>query len=169
MATFSEDKQYRYRLWRHWDLTKPCVLFIMMNPSTANENRDDRTIRIIKKHATAWGFGGMFIGNLYARCCSNSTNARKIINPNERDYANEDNIREMVKMCEKVVYAWGTKGPLLKSQRVPGWLHEIVGESAYCMETTKKEKIPKHPGQRVPNIMEVKEAPTQYAENLCSR
>ena len=47
-ADFSDDRKYRYRLYRsipqvvRW--IKPC-LFIMLNPSTADESKDDPTIR----------------------------------------------------------------------------------------------------------------------------
>ncbi len=44
-ATLSEDRRYRYRLTREWDQEKPKVLFIGLNPSTADEIEDDATIR----------------------------------------------------------------------------------------------------------------------------
>jgi hypothetical protein len=34
---------YRYRLTRTWDKAKPHAMFIMMNPSVADQNRDDRS------------------------------------------------------------------------------------------------------------------------------
>lgn len=44
-AELSEDREYRYRLWRQWDAQKPTLAFIMLNPSTADESEDDPTIR----------------------------------------------------------------------------------------------------------------------------
>ena len=43
-ATFSADRRYRYRLWRHWSCG-PVLLVIGLNPSTADETRNDATIR----------------------------------------------------------------------------------------------------------------------------
>ena len=43
-ALFSKDRVYRYALWRIWDLKKPKVLFIGLNPSTADEIKNDPTI-----------------------------------------------------------------------------------------------------------------------------
>lgn len=63
MSEFSADKRSRYRLWRIWDPSKPCILFIMLNPSTANTEKDDPTIKIIKQHANAWGYGGIYVGS----------------------------------------------------------------------------------------------------------
>ncbi|WP_083883820.1 DUF1643 domain-containing protein [Thalassoporum mexicanum] len=38
-AIIDLTKQYRYLLRREWDITKPQVVFIMLNPSPANEQR----------------------------------------------------------------------------------------------------------------------------------
>ena len=43
---FSECRQYRYTLWREWDLLNSnYAMFIGLNPSTADEWKDDPTIR----------------------------------------------------------------------------------------------------------------------------
>ena len=44
-AKFSKDRIYRYALWRIWDDTLPKLLFIGLNPSTADETNDDPTMR----------------------------------------------------------------------------------------------------------------------------
>ena len=43
-AELSECRTYRYVLWRIWDNSKPKIMFIGLNPSTADENTDDNTI-----------------------------------------------------------------------------------------------------------------------------
>ena len=65
-ATFSKCKIYRYRLWRIWDAKKPTVLFIMLNPSTAGSTMDDPTIKRCIGFAKSWGYGGLYVGNLFA-------------------------------------------------------------------------------------------------------
>jgi len=44
-ATFSSCRTYRYSLSRIWDKKKKYALFIGLNPSTANKDADDPTIR----------------------------------------------------------------------------------------------------------------------------
>jgi len=64
-AIFSEDRKYRYSLTRVWDDSKPMILFLGLNPSTANEINDDPTIRRIKKFAFDWGYGGIHMLNCF--------------------------------------------------------------------------------------------------------
>ena len=65
-AKFSLDRVYRYRLWRFWDKRKGIVLFIGLNPSTADEKVNDPTIRRCIGYAMDWGYGGMLMGNIFA-------------------------------------------------------------------------------------------------------
>ena len=53
-AFFSKDRLYRYALWRIWDNELPKVLFIGLNPSTADEVKDDPTIRRCIRYALDW-------------------------------------------------------------------------------------------------------------------
>ena len=65
-AVLSECRQYRYSLSRVWEPNKPYVLFIGLNPSTADEYEDDPTIRRCIGFAKSWGFGGIYMANLFA-------------------------------------------------------------------------------------------------------
>jgi hypothetical protein len=64
-AVFSKDREYRYVLWRIWDESKPMVMFIGLNPSTANEEKPDNTITKVKKIAYFNGYGGVYMLNLF--------------------------------------------------------------------------------------------------------
>ena len=65
-AILSEDRKYCYILSRTWDETKPTVLFIGLNPSTADEKTDDPTIRKCINYAKCWGYGKILMANLFA-------------------------------------------------------------------------------------------------------
>lgn len=65
-ADISSCELYRYSLWRRWDRSKPAVLFVMLNPSTADAEQDDPTIRRCIGFAQRWGAGGVRVCNLYA-------------------------------------------------------------------------------------------------------
>lgn len=64
-ADISPCERYRYKLWRRWDLDKPAVLFVMLNPSTADADVDDPTIRRCIDFARRWDAGGLRVCNLY--------------------------------------------------------------------------------------------------------
>ena len=65
-AAFSRCGSYRYGLWRLWDESRPLVLFVALNPSTADHERDDPTIRRCIGFAREWSFGGLVVANLFA-------------------------------------------------------------------------------------------------------
>ncbi len=67
-AEISECGRYRYTLGRQWDPdpAKPAALWIMLNPSTADDVEDDQTIRRCTDFSRAWGCGGMAVYNLFA-------------------------------------------------------------------------------------------------------
>lgn len=65
-AYISPCGTYRYRLWRVWNVNLGLVCFVMLNPSTADEEADDPTIRRCIRFAKDWGFGGIEVVNLYA-------------------------------------------------------------------------------------------------------
>lgn len=65
-AVLSEDKAYRYLLTRFWDVTLAPVVWVMLNPSTADAEVDDPTIVRCTNYAQDWGYGGVIVLNLYA-------------------------------------------------------------------------------------------------------
>jgi hypothetical protein len=64
-AELSPCRRYRYRLWRRWS-DGPVVNFVMLNPSTADAEQDDPTVRRCVGFAKSWGAGGLVVTNLYA-------------------------------------------------------------------------------------------------------
>ena len=73
-AHYSPCETYRYALTRVWDETAPKLLFIMLNPSTATELKNDPTIERCERRARALGYGG-FRG-LQPFCLSRHRSAR---------------------------------------------------------------------------------------------
>ena len=67
-AGFSECRAYRYALWRRWDWQGYAnqVMFVGLNPSTADETEDDPTIRRCIRFAKDWGCGSLLMLNAYA-------------------------------------------------------------------------------------------------------
>jgi hypothetical protein len=65
-AGISSDGVYRWWLTRCWYRTGPWVHFLMLNPSTADADLDDPTIRRVMGFARSWGFSGVVVTNLFA-------------------------------------------------------------------------------------------------------
>lgn len=80
-AIISDCQQYRYALWRIWDETKPFVMFIMLNPSKADAETDDNTVRRCIGFAKSWGYGGIYICNLFAYRSTDPKVLLKVDNP----------------------------------------------------------------------------------------
>jgi hypothetical protein len=104
-ATLSPCRRYRYALWREWDETLPTVVFCGLNPSTADETKDDPTIRRELGYARDWGFGRLVKVNAYAW---RSVNPRMML---QRDDPigpeNTATILYWAMRCELFVAAWG--------------------------------------------------------------
>jgi len=134
-AIISADGKYRYQLSRIWDEEKPNILFIMLNPSTADADVDDPTIRRVMNFSKSWGYGGVFVGNLYAFRSTDPKALRHTDDPVGED--NIEHIKELIGVTERVVYAWGN------NQKEPEWLSSLV-DTPYCIDISKKG-VPKHP------------------------
>jgi len=65
-AIISDCGKYRYKLTREWSHKIPHVTFVCLNPSTADADRDDPTIKRCITYAWAWGYGGFIMVNLFA-------------------------------------------------------------------------------------------------------
>lgn len=103
-AEFSQCRKYRYALWRIWDRTKPLVMFIGLNPSTANEVDSDPTIRSVGRIAKANGFGGFYMMNCFPYVSTDPNELRDHGNTAENDQW----LRKVFAMgAHWVVFAWG--------------------------------------------------------------
>jgi hypothetical protein len=134
-AVLSADNIYRYQLSRVWDGEKPKILFIMLNPSTADELVEDPTIRRVVNYATDWGYGGVYVGNLYAFRSTDPKGLKSVDDPIGPE--NITHIQTLISLVDKVVYAWGNE------ENEPEWLKKLV-DTPYCIDISKKG-IPKHP------------------------
>jgi hypothetical protein len=57
---------YRYLLWRTWDASAPRLLWVLLNPSTADGVADDPTLRRCISFTRGWRYGGLIVANLFA-------------------------------------------------------------------------------------------------------
>jgi hypothetical protein len=64
-AEISDCTLYRPELRRIWDDSKPLLPVCMLNPSDADDRKNDPTVRVLIWFATLWGYGGIIIVNLF--------------------------------------------------------------------------------------------------------
>lgn len=110
-ATFSSCQRYRYSLLREWSATQSKVLFVGLNPSTADAELDDPTIRRCIGFAKAWGFGGLYMGNLFAY---RSTDPKGLLATSDAIGPDNDTVLlQLTQAASLVVAAWGNDGTLM--------------------------------------------------------
>ncbi len=141
-ARFSECGQYRYLLTRELGGFSTC-LFIMLNPSSANAEQDDPTLRRCIGFARREGFGRLEVVNLYAfRSASPSTLSAQD-DPVGPD--NDHEIQGALKRADVVVVAWGNHAGVDSGRA--GEVMELIersGKPAKRFGVTKHGQ-PKHP------------------------
>ena len=142
-AIISDCNKYRYELHREWDKDKKKVLFIMLNPSTADADNNDLTTIRCMNFAKKWGYGGIMIGNIYPFRAKRPKDLRKWIKEYKysRRFHNHVNYRHIMGMAEQtdlVVCAWGCNHP-----GIPEWVDKL-GDLFY-LELCKDNITPKHP------------------------
>jgi hypothetical protein len=139
-AHFSPDRNYRYALWRRWEQGAPYALFIGLNPSTANEHEDDPTIRRCKRFAADWGYGAIYMANLFAL---RATDPRDMLGHQEPVGIDNDVwLQDLARGAGVIVCAWGAHGTHLERDRRCEAL--LAAHDLKCLGTTKHGQ-PRHP------------------------
>ena len=147
-ATFSPDKRHRYLLWRAWN-HRPRVLWIMLNPSTADESVEDPTIRRCIGYARDWFFGGIWIANAFALRSTDPYALYATADQSYRigplnDWILEQLVAHQVEQGGPIVCAWGEHArKLYRDQRVLDIISRAGGQ-ALCLHRTKGG-APGHP------------------------
>lgn len=108
-AGFSTCGQYRYNLWRIWDRTRKPLSYCMLNPSTADAEKDDPTVARCSERARRLGYGGVVVVNLFALRSTDPRALYKHYDPVGPD--NDPAILAAASECD-LICAWGNHGKL---------------------------------------------------------
>ncbi len=138
-AIFSDCRTYRYTLERYWD-DRPHVLFVLLNPSTADEIHDDPTNRRGIGFARQWDMGGVVFVNLFAYRTKDPKVLKKFSTPVGPD--NDLHIANEADRAGKIVLAWGAHGHYLRRDLRVRRL--LKGREMWHLGLTAKGQ-PKHP------------------------
>lgn len=104
-ATISPCGLYRYDLTRVWDAQCPPLVFLMLNPSTADATQLDPTVSRCLRHAQRLGYGGLVVLNLFAL---RSTNPRALeLEEDPIGPENDSALDRWVQDGTNVICAWG--------------------------------------------------------------
>ena len=142
-AIISPCLNYRYSLTREWG-ADPRVLWIMLNPSVADANTDDPTIRRCIGFSQSFGYGSLEVVNLFAYRATDPKDmaAAKADGVN---IVGPENVRHTIEAASRaslVIAAWGAdKLAPLRSVSI----RKLVAPHAlYCLGKSKSG-APKHP------------------------
>ena len=138
-ASFSRDRRYRYSLGRTW-ADGPRVCWVLLNPSTADADEDDRTLRRCLAFSRAWGAGSIEVVNLFALVSTRPGALRD--DPDPAGASNGRAVRRAVARADVVVAGWGNVPPALlaaATQAMRG-----LPQRAWCLGLTGAGN-PRHP------------------------
>ena len=116
-AEFSIDKKERYSLKREWDKSKNKILYIMLNPSKADDKKDDPTIRRLVNFTKKFNYGGFLVGNIFTTITPNPKEIDKSKGISGR---NLEELLKLINTVDQIVYAWGN------TNEEPQLLKELV-------------------------------------------
>lgn len=153
-ADFDEPARvYRYHLHRMWGggSLSPwrTVLWIMLNPSTADERVLDNTLRRCQAFSRAWGYDGFEVANLFA--LRSTKPAALFVHQDPVGPGNDAAIATAIERADLIVCGWGThatlKGRRLIAARASHVRHELLATArtqVRCLGRTQDGQ-PKHP------------------------
>lgn len=144
-ATFTDDGSGRLTLWRVWDIALPTLVLGMLNPSKADAQKNDPTVRKGIGFAQRNGFGGLMVCNLSEHRATKPADlfahlvGRDTITPENRAA-----ILSLIK-GRVVALAWGAHGRRLPSSACE--FEFLAGQYAarVCVLDRLADGTPAHP------------------------
>ena len=147
-----KEARYRYTLRRELNRQvslldtspKGVLLWLMLNPSTADEHRDDPTIRRCIGFSRRWGYSRMLVGNLFAVRATNPADLAEFADPVGPE--NDVKIKEMVLKADRTVAAWGAEPAAgHRAERVVKMVTEECRRDLFTLGLTARTSAPRHP------------------------
>lgn len=158
-AIISADGYYRFRLDRELGALGArggAILWIMLNPSRADAERNDPTLRRCINFSTLWGFARLMVGNLYAMRATKPQALKRP--PHGIDPVGPENdtyLLQMASEADLIMLAWGQRGPQKHRWDEVTDMLWVYGRKTAVLGWTKAGE-PRHPlmmpkdAQRIP-------------------
>jgi len=142
-AKIDSTEKYRYLLGRRWDVNLPQITFVMLNPSTADADKDDRTLTRCINFAKFWRYGSLEVVNLFAYRATKRPGLLLADDP--VGLKNNCYIQLATKRADSIIVAWGGgKFPKIM-KRNEEVLSLISGKTLYSLGLLTKDGHPRHP------------------------
>ena len=141
-AILSDCGIYRYLLRRTWDRDKPRALVVMLNPSTADAEVDDATIRSVTRLLRGLNYGSFEVVNLFALRATDPAELARAecpIGP-----MNDRIVTAAIDRCDVVICAWGAHSFAVRKSTFSLSFFRSRKSPIYCFGKTKSG-APKHP------------------------
>jgi hypothetical protein len=144
------DNEFRWWLCRRWDESLPPLIFVMLNPSTADAHVDDPTIRRCIGFAQSKCYGAIGVVNLFPYRATSPADLHAWIKSTDDTYRNMQlmiNLEYIKAWCSQldVVLAWGSHADKYPEQAAS--VKRVVMSKAkhvFCLGQTKSGQY-KHP------------------------
>lgn len=142
-AILSTCSTYRYELTRTWDSTKPRLLFVLLNPSKADDTKEDPTSRKCIGFAERMGFGGITIVNLFAYRATDPADLKRAGFP--AGPRNSDTLVEAMWAHRDIVLGWGAHGR--RHKELTGYVTTMAMLSGARVHVLRRlvDGVPEHP------------------------
>ncbi|WP_162050792.1 DUF1643 domain-containing protein [Fluviibacter phosphoraccumulans] len=136
---YSLDKTRRYAYALTWDINRPHVLWVMLNPGTGEtEGRRRNTFERCKKWSFERGYGGLLFGNVFSLRSKSAKDLLRL-QPSEDDL-NSAALSLLSNLASDTIVAWGNHGA---KSHLPELLRELL-PNAQCFGFTQTGQ-PRHP------------------------
>lgn len=139
-AVISPCEKYRYFLSRNVGGSTKSLVFIMLNPSTADAVDDDPTIRRCIGFCKSLGYGKLSVVNLFAFRATDPSELLAAHDPVGNE--NAKFIKDTVEKADLTICAWGTKGSINNQDKV---VLELLKHSRLHALKISKRGYPCHP------------------------
>ena len=124
----------------------------MLNPSKADAENDDHTIRRCMDFVKSWGYGQLFVVNLFAYRATDPMDLYLADDP--FGSGNHEAVVNAVQKADEVICAWGNHGHYLgQNITVLEWMEDL-GVKPKCLEKTKVGQ-PAHPARLKKNLVPI--------------
>lgn len=141
-ARLSDCGRYRYSLVRIWDEALPRLVFVMLNPSTADALTDDHTVTKCIGFADRNGFGSILIVNIWAYRATKPADLRAANWDTGPD--NDAFLQGVLISPDTIICAWGANAANRWEPQRFVRLAKMCNKPLHALRLTKTG-IPAHP------------------------